>query len=51
MVFVMADGRVSRCCFDGQASGVMGTVWDDFPAETAPYDLCAKCHLNVGMVA
>lgn len=51
MVFVMADGRVSRCCFDGQASGVMGTVWDDFPAETAPYDLCAKCHLDVGVAA
>lgn len=51
MVFVMADGRVSRCCFDGQASGVMGTVWDDFPAETSPYDLCAKCHLSVGVAA
>lgn len=48
-VFVMADGRVSRCCFDATGEGVFGTIWDDVEAmATSPYELCRKCHLDVG---
>jgi hypothetical protein len=51
MVFVMADGNVSRCCFDGKGDDLLGTIWDDFPANTSPYSLCATCHLVVGEAA
>lgn len=47
--FVMADGRVSTCCFDGRGTdGVLGTVWGDVPAfEVKPYSLCPACHHDV----
>jgi hypothetical protein len=51
-VFVMADGRVSRCCFDATGEGVIGSIFDDIePMQTSPYSLCAKCHLDVGVAA
>lgn len=47
--FVMADGRVSTCCFDGQGTdGVLGTVWDDVERfEVKPYSLCPACHHDI----
>lgn len=49
-VFVLADGRVARCCFDATADDVIGHVDDDLTQlETAPYRLCAACHLDVGV--
>lgn len=43
--FVLADGRISACCFDGDGSGVFGRV-EDRPQSlrTKPYKLCATCH-------
>jgi len=49
MGFVMADGMVTRCCFDGEGKGIVGHVNDD-DLETLmmyPYSLCNKCHLSV----
>lgn len=47
---VLADGRVSRCCFDGSGIGVLGTVHDDLPSvETSPYALCRTCDQDVGV--
>jgi hypothetical protein len=52
MVFVMADGRVTRCCFDGKGDDAIGTVWDDFTAmRTSAFSLCAGCHHDVGVAA
>ena len=49
-VFVLADGRVARCCFDATADDIIGTVDDDLTTlQTAPYKLCASCHLDVGV--
>lgn len=46
-VFVMADGRVSRCCFDATGDGVIATVDDDlYLFAHSPYALCASCHLH-----
>lgn len=47
-VFVLADGRVARCCFDAKGDDVLGTVFEDvFAMRTSAYDLCANCHLVV----
>jgi hypothetical protein len=49
-VFVLADGRLARCCFDAQADDIIGTVDDDLASlQTAPYKLCVSCHLDVGV--
>lgn len=49
-VFILSDGRVARCCFDATADDVIGTVDDDLTTlQTAPYKLCASCHLDVGV--
>jgi len=49
-VFVLADGRLARCCFDAQADDIIGTLDDDIPSlQTAPYKLCRSCHLDVGV--
>jgi hypothetical protein len=49
-VFILADGRVARCCFDATADDVLGTVEDDLHTmQTSPYKLCAACHLDVGV--
>ena len=51
-VEVMADGRVTTCCFDATGSGVIGTLDDDlFTKSVAPYKLCSTCHLDVGVKA
>jgi hypothetical protein len=43
--FVLADGRISTCCFDGSGIGVFGSV-DDKPEtlSTKPYKLCESCN-------
>lgn len=43
--FVLADGRISACCFDGSGVGVFGSV-DDKPETlfTKPYSLCETCN-------
>ena len=44
-VMIMSDGRVTRCCIDAFATGVMGTVDDDVAAmDVTPFALCEKCH-------
>jgi hypothetical protein len=49
-LFVMADGRVSRCCLDASGVGVLGTVYDDLGRiTTSPYVLCRTCDQDVGM--
>ena len=48
MAMVMADGRVTRCCFDSDGSGVIAHVDDDLSSHgTSPFHLCASCHLSV----
>jgi hypothetical protein len=48
MVMGLADGRVTRCCFDSTGEGVMATVDDDLSKHaTSPWSLCATCHLSV----
>jgi hypothetical protein len=41
---VLADGKITTCCFDADYSGVIGSVWDDPRGlEMKPYRLCEKC--------
>jgi hypothetical protein len=50
LVMVMADGRITRCCLDGNASGVIATVDDDLSTfQTSPYSLCKTCDQDVGL--
>jgi hypothetical protein len=47
---VFSDGRVSRCCFDSDGCGVMGTIddlLDGMPLLTGAYKLCGSCHHSV----
>jgi len=47
-VMIMADGRITACCFDGGGYGVVGNVLDeskDF--YTQPYSLCTDCNQYV----
>lgn len=47
---VLADGRVTRCAFDGRATGVLGTVYEDVGRfSTKPYGLCMTCDQNPGV--
>jgi len=49
-VFVMADGRVSRCCYDASGVGVFATIDDDLTQlATSPYVLCRTCEQDVGV--
>lgn len=42
---VLQDGRITRCCLDAAAKGVMGTVWDSPGSiSTSPFSLCTPCH-------
>jgi hypothetical protein len=46
---VLVDGRISSCCLDAAAQGIIGHV-DDDPAKGAmqqPFGLCGTCHLTV----
>ena len=45
-VFVLADGRVSPCCFDGLGSEAICNIKEFDPEQhfTRPYRLCKNCH-------
>jgi hypothetical protein len=45
---VLVDGRISTCCLDAAAQGVVGHVDDPIEqgAEIQPYVLCKTCHLQ-----
>lgn len=50
LAFVMADGRVSRCCIDASGVGVFAHVNDRLDQfETSPYSLCRTCDQDVGV--
>jgi hypothetical protein len=43
-VFVMSDGRLSPCSFDGTGDETIGSVFDDLDQlATHPYRLCVTC--------
>lgn len=45
---VMSDGRVTTCCLDGNAEGVIGNVWDvELDWQTRPYRLCEGCNYSL----
>ena len=47
-VYVLADGRMSSCCFDSTGSGVVGHVSDAIGSVRGrPYVLCKSCHQDV----
>lgn len=47
-VMFMSDGRVTRCCQDAFARGILGTVWDDLDAiDHTPFVQCVKCHEDI----
>jgi len=49
-VMVMADGRLTTCCFDQDGSGVIGSVWmAPGSVRGKPYKLCKTCHHDVGV--
>ena len=45
---VLVDGRITTCCLDAAAKGVVGTVFDE-PGSLSvqPYELCTTCHMVV----
>jgi len=44
-VFVMWDGRVSRCCLDARGDGVFATLDEDISEfDLTPFVLCKDCH-------
>lgn len=48
MAAVLSDGRVSACCFDAAAEGIIGSVYDA-PGSwtTKPYSRCGTCHQDL----
>lgn len=48
--YVLADGRVSTCCLDAYANGVVGHVLD-LPGSlhVKPYKLCATCNQQINV--
>lgn len=47
---VLADGRLSRCCFDGSGIGVIGHINDNLDLlHTSAYELCRTCDQDVGV--
>lgn len=51
MLFVLADGRVSTCCYDASGAGVIGSVDDPIGSwGLQPYSLCSSCHQVIGVV-
>lgn len=44
-VMVMSDGRVTRCCIDAFATGILGHVMFNLDMiEVTPFALCKNCH-------
>lgn len=48
-VFVLADGTVSSCCFDGTGDEPITTIKEFDPSHhfTRPFKLCKTCHQNI----
>ena len=48
MAMVMADGRITQCCYDASGKGVIAHI-DDDPADVKckPYELCKTCHQQI----
>lgn len=46
--FVMADGNITTCAFDGSGAGIVGHIMDDIESivkiDMKPYSLCKSCH-------
>lgn len=48
--FVLADGRVSRCCLDATGKGVFAHVRDNLAEmRTSPWELCRTCDQNLNI--
>jgi hypothetical protein len=44
-VAVQWDGRISTCCIDSKAQGIVGHISEDISKiELRPHNLCIKCH-------
>ena len=51
MGHVLQDGRIVKCCLDGDATSVIGNVVDFEPHENTPFDsfdLCRSCYQDEG---
>lgn len=48
-VFMLADGRVSRCAYDATGEGVLGTISELAGMKTSPWSLCKGCDQDVGV--
>lgn len=49
-VFMLADGRLSRCAYDATGNGVIGHIDDDITTlKTSPWSLCKTCDQDVGV--
>lgn len=50
-VFVMSDGRMTTCCFDGAGTEVIGNIKElDLQTHfTRPYRLCKNCHQQLNI--
>jgi hypothetical protein len=47
-IFVLADGRISRCCLDASGIGIIGHVDDPIGSiKTSPYELCKACYQSI----
>lgn len=49
-VFMLADGRISRCAYDATGEGVIGHLKDIEGMQTSPWSLCKGCDMEVGVV-
>lgn len=46
--FVMVNGDITRCCFDGEGIGCLCHVSDDITQfNSSEYELCKQCHLTI----
>ena len=44
-VMVMSDGRITRCCIDAFATGILGSVFFNLDLlDVTAFDLCRNCH-------
>lgn len=49
-LFMLADGRLSRCAYDASGVGVVGDISQDLDSlRTSPYVLCKTCEQDVGV--
>lgn len=48
-VMIMSDGRVTRCCQDAHARGILGDIWQDDldQLDHTPFVQCSTCHEDI----